>query len=79
MRSQRATFAAYARQLGLNMRRYRADIDDPRLRARVEFDRREGISLGVDSAPSLFLDGESYTLPESFVDMQEEINTVLES
>ena len=76
--SQREVFAAYARQLGLNMKRYRADIDDPQLRARVAFDRREGMALGLGSAPGLFLDGESYLLPESFVDMQEDINSMLE-
>ncbi|MEZ5077177.1 MAG: thioredoxin domain-containing protein [Solirubrobacterales bacterium] len=79
MDSQREVFAGFARQLGLDMKRYRADVDDPRLRARVAFDRREGMALGLGSAPGLFLDGRSYMLPESFVDMQEEINTVLES
>jgi protein-disulfide isomerase len=79
MDSQRETFAAYARQLGLDMKRYWADVDDPGLRARVAFDRREGMALGLGSAPGLFLDGESYLLPESFVDMQEEIDAELES
>ncbi len=77
--SQREVFAAYARQLGLNMKRYWADVDDPELKARIAFDLREGMALGLGSAPGLFLGGESYRLPESFVDMQEEINAELES
>lgn len=77
--SQREVFVSFARELGLNTRRFRADLDDPRLKARVGFDRREGMALGVASAPGLFLGGESYALPESFVDMQEEIDAELES
>ncbi len=79
MESQREVFAGFARELGLNMKRYREDLSDPRLGARIAFDRREGMALGLASAPGLFLDGESYLLPESFVDLQEEINAALES
>ena len=78
-RSQRDVFVSFARELGLDMGRFRADLNDPGLRARVEFDREEGAALGLESAPGLFLDGEPYALPESFVDMQEEIDAELES
>lgn len=77
--SQREVFVSFARELGLDVRRFRADLGNPRLKSRVGFDRREGMALGVSSAPGLFLGGESYALPESFVDMQEEIDAELES
>lgn len=77
--SQSKVFVTFARELGLDPRRFRADLSDPGLKARVEFDRREGMALGVTSAPGLFLGGKSYALPESFVDMQEEIDAELES
>ena len=77
--SQREVFVSFARQLGLDMKRFRADLSDSRLKARVGFDRREGMALGVASAPGLFLGGKSYALPESFVDMQEDIDAELES
>jgi len=79
MESQREVFAGFARDLGLDMKRYRADLGDPRLRERVGFDRREGMALGVSAAPGLFLGGERFTLPESFPEVLEAIDAELEA
>lgn len=75
---RRGAFVAYARDLGLDMRKFKADLRDPRTRAKVEFDRKEALALGARASPMLYLDGEPYPVPETFVQMQEEIDAALE-
>ena len=51
----------YAGVLGLNVTRFSKDIDDKEVKERVEQDQKRGKSLGVENAPTLFLDRQSYT------------------
>lgn len=55
---RRDTFLGFARRLGLDMDRFTADLDDPRTAARVARDQQDGVALGVQGTPTLFLDGE---------------------
>lgn len=50
-------FEGFARRLGLDMDQYRRDVANPATLARVERDQQDGNALGVDSTPTLFLDG----------------------
>ncbi len=76
--SKEALFAGFAEELGLDMERYRRDIADPEVRARIERDRDEGLALGVEGTPSLFLDGEPLT-PESYEQLRDELDAALEA
>ena len=51
-------FFQYAEELGLDMDQFRADFEDPATLERVEQSEADGRALGVDSTPTLFLDGE---------------------
>ncbi len=56
---QRQTkFEGYARQLGLNMDQYNADLTSDKVAAKIEFDRALGRKLGVDSTPTIFVNKE---------------------
>lgn len=70
-------FAGFAKELGLDMRQYLRDLEDPEVEARIESDRDDGLALGVSGTPSLFLDGEAL-VPESFEQMKAEIDAALE-
>lgn len=50
--------AGYAQQLGLDMERFRRDMDSPQVDAAVSADLRRGQSLGVTGTPTLFIDGQ---------------------
>ncbi len=52
------TFEGYARQLGLNMDQYSADLTSDKVAAKIEFDRALGRKLGVDSTPTIFVNKE---------------------
>ncbi len=46
---------SYARDLSLDLERFRKDLASPALRARIEEDKKLGDSLGVTSTPTLFI------------------------
>lgn len=58
--SQADVFRGYAKDIGLNMKEYDSDVDDPKIAARVERDVQAGGTLGVASTPSFFIDEEPF-------------------
>jgi 2-hydroxychromene-2-carboxylate isomerase len=61
----------YARAIGLDLVRFRADMDSPAVKARIEEDRKLSDSLGVKGTPTIFIDGREY---DSKVDLNEWID-----
>ncbi|MFW0870946.1 MAG: DsbA family protein [Patescibacteria group bacterium] len=51
-------FEPYAEELGLDMAQYRADVLSDEVKARVEKDLQESRTLGLNSTPTFFLQGE---------------------
>ena len=54
----RPLFEGYAANLRLDMDRFKRDMADEKMRARVTADQERGTSLGVSQTPSLFINGE---------------------
>jgi protein-disulfide isomerase len=50
-----------AEQLGLDLRRFRSDLADPRLAERVEADNAEAVRLDVRGTPTFFVNGRRVT------------------
>jgi protein-disulfide isomerase len=53
-----ATYQAYARELGLDLARFKRDLADPKLKARVEEDMKLAQQLGVNGTPTFIVNGE---------------------
>lgn len=53
----RQTFLGFARELNLDMRAFEAAIDDPSVAERVKADFRDGIGIGVQGTPTIFVNG----------------------
>ena len=53
----RAIFAGYAATLGLDVERFKKDMDTEEVKARIKSDQERGASIGVDRTPVLFIDG----------------------
>jgi protein-disulfide isomerase len=51
----RELFNAYAGMLGLNLDRFKKDMDGEKARARIESDQERGNSVGVKSTPTVFV------------------------
>ncbi len=60
---------AHARAIGLDLDRFRADMDDPGVTKDVEKDKEEGVQAGVKGTPTLFINGKTCNLPrhDSFI------------
>jgi protein-disulfide isomerase len=64
--SARSLFVGYARELGLDMARFEADLDSKEVRQAVDADRRSGDWVGVDSTPTFFLNGVKIQNPRGY-------------
>lgn len=56
----RATVLGYARKLGLDMKRFTAELDGHKYAARVHAEEQEGEEAGVAGTPTFFIDGKKY-------------------
>jgi protein-disulfide isomerase len=52
------TYERYARELGLDQARFKKDLAEPRLRARVQEDAQLAQTLGVNGTPTFVVNGE---------------------
>jgi protein-disulfide isomerase len=50
-----ALFAAYAGYIGLNIERFKIDMESPKVKERVDADQKQGLALGVKNTPTIFL------------------------
>ncbi|SER05356.1 Thioredoxin [Lentzea xinjiangensis] len=64
--SQRAVFAGFAQQLGLDAAAFEKALDDPALRERVLAQRAEGSKAGVTGTPTFFINGTKFTGAPSY-------------
>jgi len=56
-----ADMEKFAKEIGLDVSKFRADLDDPKTKGRVQKDRVDGAALGLSSTPTLYIDGREYT------------------
>ena len=59
-------FEEYAKQIGLDMEKFKTDVADPAIRARVQRDFDASEKLGNNSTPSLFVSSKKIENPRSY-------------
>jgi Thioredoxin len=64
----------YARALNLDLKRFKADMEDPKLVALIERDKMEGVGAGVKGTPTLFINGKMYNLRNDDAFLKDVIN-----
>jgi protein-disulfide isomerase len=62
-------FEKYAKEAGLNMAKFKADMNDPALAKMVADDRAEGEQAGIEATPTLYLNGVKLTDARSEEDL----------
>lgn len=68
--NQKALFPAdlelYAQQIGLDMEKFKQDINSEALKAKVNKDMAEGSRIGVNGTPSVFINGRKFSPPGGY-------------
>jgi protein-disulfide isomerase len=75
----RPLFESYARQLGLDVEKFKADAEKPETTARIMADFQRGSALGVNGTPSIFLNGRQLPVESALSEpkLREEIDAAL--
>ena len=73
----RDTFVKYATNLGLDIERFKRDMDSDAVKNKIENDYQAGIKSGINSTPSFFLNGEKITGPQSYEEFKKLIEQAL--
>ncbi|HEX3770984.1 MAG TPA: thioredoxin domain-containing protein [Polyangiaceae bacterium] len=71
-----ASLEGYAASLGLDLDRFRADMQSAETKARIDADRKLGDALNVKGTPTIFINGHEY---ESKVDLAEWVDRAIAS
>lgn len=58
-----ADLEGYAVELGLDLEKFKADMQNETVRARVDADRAEGDARNVNATPTYFIDGKRVSFP----------------
>ncbi|MGX7828409.1 DsbA family protein [Actinokineospora sp. 24-640] len=72
-------FETHARDIGLDLARFTADLDNPAVQARVDKDIADGKAAGVSGTPSIFVNGGRFTPSgETFADADRALRELLD-
>ena len=75
--SQAERFVAYAGELGLDVPKFRADMADPQVDARVRSDAADGEQLGVQGTPTFFVNGVQFDGQPTYAALKATIDEAL--
>ena len=73
------TFIGYAKQLGLDLERFRADLNSAEVRKEVEEDRRSGQQAGIQGTPTFFLNGWPIENPQGYDEFRNVLQQAVQS
>lgn len=66
-----------AKEAGLDVARWRSDRDSEAAKARVDADRNEGLQLGINATPSIYINGRKYDDPLEIASLKDWIDEEL--
>jgi protein-disulfide isomerase len=70
-RAQRDDVLAYAAQLGLDLERFRKDLDSERIKQAIEADKAEGARRHVGGTPTFYVSGREYVGTRSLAQLKQ--------
>lgn len=63
---ERDDLLRHAGELGLDVERFQADLDNEDLARKIREQKREGVRSGLNTTPTFFINGERYDGPQDF-------------
>ena len=77
LRNTESIFEKYADSLKLDIQKFKEDMESGEIKAKVSADYDSGISAGVNSTPTFFLNGKQITNPKSYDEFKDLIDKTL--
>ena len=75
--SKEDLFVEFARELGLDEAKFVADVNDPKTAERIAKDQQDGVGLGVQGTPTIFLNDEELPSMPPYELLKERIDALL--
>lgn len=75
--SKEDLFVEFARELGLDEAQFVADVNDPKTAERIAKDQQDGVGLGVQGTPTIFLNDEELPSMPPYELLKERIDALL--
>jgi glutaredoxin len=72
-----ALLTRIAKEIGLDVARWRKDADSDAVKERVQADRSEGDELGINGTPTLYINGRKYTDPLDIASLKDWVDEEL--
>jgi thiol-disulfide isomerase/thioredoxin len=72
-----AALEQIAKDIGLDVAKWRSDLESDQVRGAVDRDRNEGQTLGIDHTPTIYMNGREFTDPRDVDSMRDWINEEL--
>ena len=73
------TFTTYAKEIGIDADKFKADVESKKYDSRITADVDDGNRLGVDSTPTFFINGKMYGEVLSYDDFKAKIESELKN
>lgn len=61
-----SVFVGYATRLGLDITKFKSDLNNPVLRSAIQANTDEGIKIGINQTPTFFVNGKAIVNPQSY-------------
>lgn len=72
-----STFESYAKQIGLDMEKYKKDVASNEVSDRINRDKNEALSLKIPGTPTFFINGERIPNPRGYDDFKSLIDGLM--
>jgi protein-disulfide isomerase len=73
----RADLEKYAAQIGLNVEKFKADLDSGKWKAKVDTEMKEGNKIGANGTPSFFINGKFFVGAQPFEQFKTKIEEAM--
>jgi protein-disulfide isomerase len=74
----RDSLVAYAQEIGLDMKRWKAALDSPRIKARVDADLKEAGRFGARGTPTFFFNGKQVNGAQPYENFEKVVRSEIE-
>jgi protein-disulfide isomerase len=75
----RALFRGYAGMFGLNLDRFKTDMNSSEAKERAASDQKRGVALGVNSIPTIFVNDRQIPAPVEAASLRTAIDAALKA